>query len=385
MKKKNNKNFKLGFFDLIIIPILAFCFILGGMFYNKYEETKLFYNIEQTSVDYIIQTPSKEQIVEISSMSHIDKVTPYIYSSFDFQKGSKTTRANLFVVEDKKDINFTPFSKELLIEESKNDYANELSISRDFAATHSLRVGDKLTLNIYNQSIDFNVKSIYFEDKRSVGGMLLAVNAGKLNEAIQIQFGNDYKYSGAYIKSNNAIQTEKWLANYKPLGDLLSRDEFDSVELYQIYLDNRDKTDYTLTTFYKNRYLTEIHNRYDSAITEKKVMVAIIQIVSFLAIGILLSFNTFKYLSTEVAKDIRNGFSYSQEQKMFLRYFISIGLIILLFSILFMVINLFINNMALFSIFNLICLLCFLIPIGIVRLGQVLVLKKRFFTVNEKK
>ena len=126
MGNKANKNFKFRIIDLIIIPILIIMFLLGGLFFNKYKQADAFFNIEKTFVDYIIQTPSKEQVSEIDNLEHIESVTPYLYTASDSNINSKTVRVSLFIVEKNTDLGKTPFSKELLIEESNSNYANEI-------------------------------------------------------------------------------------------------------------------------------------------------------------------------------------------------------------------------------------------------------------------
>ena len=116
MRNQANKNFKFKIIDLIIIPIIFIMFLLGGMFFSNYKQTKAYFNIEKTSVDYIIQTPSKEQVNEINGMEHIESVTPYLYSAVDSKINSKTVRVSLFIVEKSEDLAKTPFSDELLIE-----------------------------------------------------------------------------------------------------------------------------------------------------------------------------------------------------------------------------------------------------------------------------
>lgn len=380
MGNKANKNFKFRIIDLIIIPLLLVMFLLGGLFFNNYKGTKAYFNIEKTSVDYIIQTPSKEQVNEINGMEHIESVTPYLYSAVDSKINSKTVRVSLFILEKGEDLAKTPFSDELLIEQSQISYDNELFVSDDFAKTNSLEIGDELTLNVYSQSINYKVKAIYSGDKRSVGGVAFAIKTGDLLQAIELKYGTDYKYSGAYISSNNHSETEKWLEDYKPLGDLRSREEFASDELYQIYLENRDKTDYTLTTFYKDKYIEEAHNRYDGEVNRNKSLFIVVQLLSFISIGVFLAVRAFGYLKTEVSKDKRNNFSYKQEQGMFSKYFILMLCVSVLVAMGLVALNAVIFGIKVFEIINILGLILTVLPIVVVWLLQIAILKKRFYS-----
>ena len=379
MRNQANKNFKFKIIDLIIIPIIFIMFLLGGMFFSNYKQTKAYFNIEKTSVDYIIQTPSKEQVNEINGMEHIESVTPYLYSAVDSKINSKTVRVSLFIVEKSEDLAKTPFSDELLIEQSQTSYDNELFVSDDFAKTNSLEIGDELTLNVYSQSINYKVKAIYSGDKRSVGGVAFALKTGDLLQAIELKYGTDYKYSGAYISSNHHSETEKWLEDYKPLGDLRSREEFASDELYQIYLENREQTDYTLTTFYKDKYLQEAHNRYDGELNKNQLLFIAVQALSFVAVTIYLAFRVFDYLKTEVIKDIRNNYSSKQEQEMFSTYFVSVLCLNVLLAIVLSALNTLIFDIGIFAIVNILGCALAILPVAFIWILQAFVMKKRFF------
>ena len=380
MGNKANKNFKFRIIDLLIIPLLLVMFLLGGIFFNNYKDTKAFFNIDKTFVDYIIQTPSKEQVNEINGMDHVESVTPYLYSAVDSKINSKTVRVSLFIVEKSEDLAKTPFSNNLLLQQSQTSYDNELFVSDDFAKANSLELGDEIVLNVYSQSIKYKVKAIYSGDRRNIGGVAFAIKTGYLSQAIEIKYGTNYKYSGAYIDSNNHSETEKWLENYKPLGDLRSREEFASEELYQIYLDNRNKTDYTLTTFYKDKYIEEAHNRYDGEVTRNKSLFIVVQLISFIAIGTFLAIRAFGYLKTEVAKDKRNNFSYKQEQSMFSKYFILMLCISILVAMGLVALNTMIFGIKLFETINILGFCLSVFPIVVVWFLQIAILKKRFYS-----
>lgn len=380
MSYKENKNFKFKVVDSVIVLILAVMFLLGGMFFAKYKETKAFFNIEDTSVDYIIQMPSKSQIDEIGNMKHVESITPYLYNVIDSEINSKTVRFGFYIVETAADLGRTTFSDSLLIKKSTESYDNELFVSDDFAKANSLKLGDELTLNVYSQRIKYNVKAIYFGDRRNVGGVVFAIKTGDLEKAIDLRYGADYKYSGAYIHSNNCAETEKWLKEYKPLGDLRSRDEFDSDELYQAYLENRNKTDYTLTTFYKDKYLKTTHNRYDGEMNRNKILFIVVQAVSFIAMLIYIAARVFGYFRTEVAKDIRHAYSQKQEKKMFSKYLLVVLVLSVVLAIGLMTLNGVIFGIGMFESANILGFMLAILPSILVWAVQAVALKKRFFS-----
>lgn len=375
MEKYKNKNFRISFIEIAIVIIVAFSFLVGGLLYNNYIQTKDLYNIEKTDVDFIVQSPSDSQVVEMEQLTHIDKVTPYIYYSSDFSVKGKNVKSSLFVIQDKSDLNYTVFSDQLLESKANVDGKNEIYISNDFASSLSLNPGDEISSLICGQTVHFIIAAIYESDNRQVGGMAIATMSGDVLEAIS----EGYKYSGAYIKSNNVAATENYLEGYVPLGDLRPRDEFDSDELYQIYLDKRSETDYTLTTFYRESYLNEVSNRNDSKMLRD----------SFLAFGIIggcalvlfafLFVRALMYCKTEVRKDIKNKFSLKQEQSMFNKYFALNLIIVWLCSVIYAFVGSLIFDYTLLEINNIVAVSSLTIAVIASWILQRTILKSKFF------
>lgn len=375
MTKYKNKNFRVSVAEIAVIIIVAISFLVGGLSYDSYIETKNLYNIEKTYVDFIVQSPSESQVAEMEKLSHIDEVTPYIYYSSDFSVKGKSVKSNLFVIQDKDDLEYTVFSNQLL-ESSKNlDVKNEIYISDDFAASLSLKPGDEVATFICGQTVNFTIAAIYKSDNRQVGGMAIATMSGDVLNAIS----NGYKYSGAYIKSNDVSATETFLESYAPLGDLRSREEFDSDELYQIYLDKRADTDYTLTTFYRESYLNEVSNRNDSKMFRKSLLAFGIVGVCALALFAFYLIRTLMYCKTEVRKDIKNKFSFKQEQSMFNKYFVLNLSIVLLCSMLFAFVGSLIFDYALLEINNIVAVLSLSVTVVVSWIIQRAILKSKFF------
>ena len=375
MTKYKNKNFRISFVEIAVVIIVAVSLLVGGLLYNNYLQTKDLYNIEKTDVDFIVQSPSDSQVVEMEKLSHIDKVTPYIYYSSDFSVKGKNVKSNLFVIQNISDLNYTVFSDQLLESEVNADGKNEIYISNDFAPSFSLKPGDEISSLICGQIVHFTVAAIYESDNRQVGGMAIATMSGDVLEAIS----EGYKYSGAYIKSNDVAATEDFLESYVPLGDLRSRDEFDSDELYQIYLDKRAETDYTFTTFYRESYLKEVSNRNDSKMLREAFFAfgimggCALVLFAFFLVRVLI------YCKTEVRKDIKNKFSFKQEQSMFNKYFALNLIIVLLCSVIFAFVGALFFDYALLEINNIVAVSTLTIAVIASWIIQRSILKSKFF------
>ncbi|MBQ3041271.1 MAG: hypothetical protein IJD42_06705 [Clostridia bacterium] len=375
MTKYKNKNFRISIVEIAVVIIVALSFFVGGLLYDSYIQTKDLYNIEKTDVDFIVQSPSDSQVVEMEMLSHIDKVTPYVYYSSDFSVKGKNVKSNLFVIQDKSDLKYTVFSDQLLESEKNVDSKNEIYISNDFASSLSLIPGDEISTIICGQNVKFTIASIYKSDNRQVGGMAIATMSGDVLEALS----GGYKYSGAYIKSNDIAATEDFLESYVPLGDLRSRDEFDSDELYQIYLDKRAETDYTLTTFYRESYLNEVSKRNDSKMLRESLLVFGIMGGCALILFAFYLVRTLMYCKTEVRKDIKNKFSFKQEQSMFNKYFVLNLIVVLLCSVIFAFVGSLIFDYALLEINNIVAVSSLTIAVIASWIIQRTILKSKFF------
>ena len=145
-------------------------------------------------------------------------------------------------------------------------------------------------------------------------------------------------------------------------------------------MDNRNKTDYTLTTFYKDKYIEEAHNRYDGEVNRNKSLFIVVQLLSFISIGVFLAARAFGYLKTAVSKDKRNNFSYKQEQGMFSKYFILMLCVSVLVAMGLVALNAVIFGIKVFEIINILGLILTVLPIVVVWLLQIAILKKRFYS-----
>lgn len=360
MAKKVNKNYSFGKFDLVALIIIVVTFILSGLFYSSFLNTKKLYNIEKTNIDFTIQAPSKKQVDQISELSHIDMISPYIYFSTNVEINKIKVKTNLYIVESKNDLKYTQFSEELLIRKSDNSYDNPIYVSNEFVESSKIDLDEEIKINIYNTVVTFTVQAIYESDYRQTGGVVLTYLFDELKMLVEDQFGGANYYTGAFIDSNDIVSTTAYLQSYKPLGDLRSREEFDSEELYQLYLDERNKTDYTLTTFYKDKYMKEVSKRNDSKLNRNLILTYSSGVIGCIVFGIMLYTKFYRYYKTEIKKDINNNYSLSQEKTMFGKYYIVLVILSLVFSVCLSFIN-----SVLYS-FELISLLNILLSIGIV-------------------
>ena len=317
-KKVGNNRFGITPVDFVFIAIFLCLSVLATYFCADYNKTEGLFNIEKTNVNFIISAPSKNQVEEIKSLDSVDEITPYIFKSVDCTLNSQNIRSNLFIIEDNEDLNNTVFSDQLLISSASSQYTNPLYISNDLAKNAGLSTGDTIELSVRNKQIKFSVQSIYKSDYRLVGGTMIAVMQDDILEAYN---DNNYKYNGAYICSNDTRATSEYLETYIPLGDLRDRDEFDNDEQYEIYLKDREQTDYTKTTLYCDDFIRELHNRNDAKSSRELLFFIASFSIAVLAVFLWLVFKSFVDIKNNFIKDIYNSFSNEQEKGMYYRYF----------------------------------------------------------------
>ena len=374
--KYRNKNFKLSFCDSLLLLFLAISFVVGGFFLNSYLKTESKYNIAKTSVDFVIPSPSQAQVDSIANLEHVNSVVPYGFASKSLNKDGKTINTNVFIVNSIDDVASTVFSDELLISRSKETPKNSMFVSSKVADTLKLAIGDDVSLAVFEKEVTFTIAAIYEDDQRNVGGMVMVVLSGDLASAKP----QDYKYSGAYISSNNYQATKEYLNNYKPLGDLRPREDFSSDELYQAYLDFRESADYTKSIFYREDYLVDTSSRYDAKLARELAFTIIVDAVGLLAMFAWILIRSIKYCKNEVRGDIRNNYTVEQEQKMFNAYFMLVAVIFLVAAVVLALINNVVWSIELFSAFNIITVIVAIVLIVVAWSIQMWMLKKMFAT-----
>lgn len=327
MSTYKNKRLHISLLEFIVAVIVIFTSFVGTFMYKEYSDTRALFNIGKTFVDYVITAPSKEQVSELQQQEGIDSVVPYIYRSVKYEHQGKKYESSLYIIEDAEDTQYTPFSNELLIAGEISDELNSICISNEIADNSGVEVGDVISVNVQNQYIDFAVAGIYESDYRSVGGMMLAELNGDLEQLI----GSEYKYSGAYLGSNNTSMTDDYVEKYVPLGDLRTREEFDSDEAYDIYLKDRETSDYSKMIFYTENYLKEVEKRNEGKAERQIIIAILLYLVSALIPVICSVAKASAYIRKDLLRDIRNNYTVKQECSMFGKFFMCV-LVITLFA-----------------------------------------------------
>lgn len=317
MSTYKNKRLRISVLEFIIAVIALVTAIAGMYFQKEYVKTKGLFNIKDTAVDYIITAPTREQVMEIKEHKGIEFVTPYVYRSVKIKNQGKTYESSLYIVEDAEETKCTTFSDKLRVSGTIPNSDNSICISEEVAKNTGAAVGDRLTVVVQNTELEFIVSGVYKSDFRTVGGMLLSENNGDLAKLI----GTEYKYNGAYVGSIDTSATDAYIENYIPVGDLRTREEFDSDEAYQIYLKDRETSDYSKMIFYTENYLKDVEKRNEGKIQRYLLISIVLYAVGVVIAVVCAGIKTHSYVQKDLLRDIRNNYTINQELGMFRKYY----------------------------------------------------------------
>ena len=380
MKRYENRNFRVSTPELVGTVVFLGLLLVAIFFYGSYEETKGLYNIAKTDVDYIIQAPSPEQVSEIAQLDHIDSATPYYYRPVEIVSGKKRIATNLFIIDKNESIAQTTFSDKLKVKSVSSYSGNVVYVTDDFANKADIDIGDSLTISIDGSAIPFTVAGIYKSDYRQVGGSLLAVLTDDMKNAMK-----SMKYSGAYIASNDIALSGSYFANdYTPMGNLRTREEFDSDESYKTYLDAHSQPDSTMATFVTSDYLGEVARRNDAKLLRNTVLWITVMVVAYIIILTLISVRSSIYTKSNVLKDIRDNFTIEQETKMYSKYFTSVNILMLISNVIAAVAGMILEWSKIISIPNIIAVIVSIVGVAACGAIQMHKLKNRFMVEQKR-
>lgn len=380
MKKYENTNFRVSAPEIVGIILFACLLAATVFFYKSYSDVKDLFNIEKTEVDFIITAPSSEQVSEISNMGHIERMVPYYYRSVTVSAKKGNVTSSLFVVDDANDIPYTTLSESLLVERDSADVANPLYITEDFAKSTGLGVADSVQISIDGTDLSFTVVGVYKSDHRHVGGTIIAVKTNDVSSAMK-----SAKYAGAFVASNNLTETGNYLLNeYVPMGDLRSRDEFDSDDAYQTYLDTREQSDTTKETFVTSDYVKELSRRNNGKLLKNIIIAIACAACAYLVIVLIMTLRTNGYTKANVLRDIKDNFTIDQETRMYRKYFSSFGVLMILINAVAIVIPHFLGWINYLSIINIAEVCATLVVLVVVGCAAINKLKQRFLVENKK-
>lgn len=201
-----NNIFVLSIIIIALNLINAFIFMPPYINYKskKYAYSDFYNNF---NIDFDIPSPSKNQINELRNLDFVEKVIPYYYANLTLNYG-KNRDSNILFFDSLEDIEYIYNDNRLINKVNKTD--NFIYVDYYFIKDSKAKLNDTL--------------------KTSINGAEASIwKKEYLNRNIE--------YSGAFIKAKDISLCRNYLSKeYKPLGRLKSRDNFDTEESYNIHI-----------------------------------------------------------------------------------------------------------------------------------------------------
>lgn len=219
---------------LAVVSVLLFVSPLITQKADDYNSQSLYKN---TSIDFIAPEPSYDQIAELPGTNGIDKIFPFFLTKTSVKTGDSSRTTTVLLSDDFDNIDFTMYNSKRLIRKSDSDYENPILVDRQFCKDTSAEIGDTVSFTIGGASVEYKIYAIYETNSVYDGGAVLAKISKDQKNRIKENSQNN-GYSGCYIAASDYSACQSYLTkDYRPLGRLKNRDQFDSEEQYKIHYD----------------------------------------------------------------------------------------------------------------------------------------------------
>lgn len=213
---------------------LLFAFPYVSQQASDYNSQSIYKN---TDIDFIVPEPSFEQVNELPGEYGIDKVFPYFLTKTQVSVNGKTRTTTVLLSDQMQNIDNTMYNADRLIEKANVEYDNPVLVDWQFCHDTSANIGDTILLNIAGNVAEYRIYGIYETNSIYDGGAILASMSDEQKEAVK-QSSKNSGYSGMYISASDYNACQAFLAtDYRPLGRLKEREQFDSEEQYQVHYD----------------------------------------------------------------------------------------------------------------------------------------------------
>ena len=226
MSRIINNIFALSIIIIALNLINGFIFMSPYINYKskKYAYSDFYHNF---NIDFDIPSPSKNQINELRKLDFIEKVIPYYYANLTLNYG-KNRNSNILFFDNLEDIEYIYNDNRLINKVNQTD--NFIYVDYYFIKDSKSKLNDTLKTFINGVEIEFSINGIYKEN--------LYYNNGAEASIWKTEYLNrNIEYSGAFIKAKDINLCRNYLSQeYKPLGRLKSRDNFDTEDSYNIHI-----------------------------------------------------------------------------------------------------------------------------------------------------
>lgn len=219
---------------IALITGLLFVFPYIGEQANNYNAQSVYKN---TNIDFIAPEPSFEQVDELSGTNGVNKVFPFYLTKTQVSVNGSNRTTTVLLSDQFQNIDMTMYNDSRLIKKADSKYDNSILVDWQFCKDTSSTIGDVVSLSIDGQTVEYRIYAIYETNTIYEGGAILAQITSDQKKSI-MQKSKNSGYSGMYISASDYGACRTYLTtDYRPLGRLKSRDQFESDDQYQVHYD----------------------------------------------------------------------------------------------------------------------------------------------------
>ena len=275
------------FFTTLIMSAAVSAIIILLFVYPYIRQTATSYNDQSvynnSDIDFIAPEPSFEQVQNLPGTNGVSKIFPFFLTKTEIECKDKTRTSTVLLSDDFQNIDITMYSKTRLIKKSSSEVENPIWVDWQFSRDTGCDIGDKVSLSISGNKVDFTICAIYETNCIYDGGAIIAQISKEQANLIKENSSNN-GYSGMYVTASDYATCKQYLeTEYRPLGRLKNREQFDDDEQYQLHYDA------IMSSGYSNE-ITDFTIRKNEMTKEDNYMLIIAGAI--LGLIIVLAFNT---------------------------------------------------------------------------------------------
>lgn len=275
---------------LIIIATYVIFAILSSFVFTKqiidnsaeiYNECSIYKN---SGCDFLIPSPSENQINEVKGFDFVESITPYYFTESAVTVNDKTLTSNILMLDEAENISNTVYNSDRLIAGEKLKSHGAI-IDYSYAKKNNISVGDNVVLYFANNKCEYTVNGIFEANSFYDNGVLLVNWSSTEKEAVKNNVNSKLIYSGAWLQSANHDLCKAYLqSDYKPMGRLKDRSEFDSDEAYQIHVNAFNNASFASEIIDFSDNLLKVENKYSANNKQSWVLLTIALSLTFLVV-----------------------------------------------------------------------------------------------------
>lgn len=225
-----------------LILAVALAVITVFLFVSPYvEQQASSYNAQSvyknSDIDFIVPEPSFDQVSELPGTNGVDKVFPFYLTKTEVKVNGKSRTTTVLLSDQYENVGMTMYNDSRLLGKASGDVDNPIFVDWQFSKDTSAKVGDTISFALGGNTVEFTIAAVYETNNIYDGGAILAEITQDQKDVIA-ENAKSNGYSGAYISATDYNACRSYLTtDYRPLGRLKNRDQFESEEQYNTHYD----------------------------------------------------------------------------------------------------------------------------------------------------